>query len=45
MRAEVHRKLGNIEDAIIDYQDILKKEKNNTKAKKELIKIKRIKKP
>ena len=36
MRAEVHSKLGNIEDAIIDYQDILKKEKNNTKAKKEL---------
>ena len=45
IRAEVHKKLGNIDEAILDYQYILRNEKNNTKAKKELIKTKRIKRP
>ena len=45
IRADIHKRFNNLEEAIIDYQQILKNEKNNTKAKKELIKTRRIKKP
>ena len=41
IRADVLKNLNQIDDAINDYERILSKERNNARAKKELIKIKR----
>ena len=43
IRADIFRSLGKVDSAIKDYEIILEKEKNNTRAKKELIVTKRIK--
>ena len=45
IRADVLKSLNKIEEAIIDYENILSEQRNNTRAKKELIKIKRAKRP
>ena len=43
IRADVLKDLNQIEDAIKDYEKILSEERNNARAKKELIIIKRAK--